>query len=153
MVTLPGLHVVHASSSLARWLLAHGRVADAAAVLGRPYELAGRVVHGQKRGRTIGFPTANLDVLDHLVPANGIYAATATVGASEHRVALSIGTNPTFDGVRRTVEAYLLDFDGDLYGQTLALRLHRWLRGQVKYRGVDPLVDQLRRDVAEVRAA
>ena len=152
-VTLPGLHVVHASSSLARWLLAHGRVADARAVLGRPYELAGEVVHGEKRGRTIGFPTANVRVSDHLVPADGVYAASATVDGMNHAVALSIGTNPTFDGPARTVEAYLLDFDGDLYGQTLTLKLHRWLRGQVKYRGVDPLVEQLHRDVAAVRAA
>ncbi len=152
-VTLPGLHVVHASSSLARWLLAHGRVADAAAVLGRPYELAGEVVDGEKRGRTIGFPTANVRVTDHLVPADGVYAASATVDGTDHAVALSIGTNPTFDGPARTVEAFLLDFDGDLYGQTLTLRLHRWQRGQIKYRGVDPLVEQLHRDVAAVRAA
>lgn len=150
-VTLPGLHVAHASSSLARWLIAHGRVLDAAAVLGRPYELSGEVVKGFQRGREIGFPTANVRVVDQLIPADGVYAATALVGGAEHAAALSIGTNPTFDGPARTVEAYLLDFDGDLYGQTLTLRLDRWLRGQVKYPGVDALVEQLHRDVSETR--
>ena len=151
-VTLPGLQVAHASSSLIRWLLVHGRVLDAAAVLGRPYELAGVVVDGEKRGRTIGFPTANVRVVDHLVPLDGVYAATAVLeDGTEHAAALSIGTNPTFDGVARTVEAYLLDFAGDLYGQRLTLRLNRWLRGQVKYRGIDALVEQLHADVAETR--
>ena len=148
-VVLPGLHVAAASSSLCRWLLAHGRVRDAAAVLGRPYELAGTVVGGERRGRTLGFPTANLDVAGQLVPADGVYAATADTG---HAAAVSVGTNPTFDGPSRTVEAHLLDFAGDLYGRVVTLRLTRWLRGQVRYPGVDALVDQLRRDVGEVRA-
>ena len=150
-VTLPGLQVAHASSSLARWLLAHGRVFDAAAVLGRPYEVGGEVVKGHQRGRELGFPTANVDVQGQLIPADGIYAATAVVESVEHAAAVSIGSNPTFDGVSRTVEAYLLDFSGDLYGQRLPLRLTHWLRGQVKYAGVDPLIAQLHRDVSETR--
>ena len=149
-VVLPGLQVAAASSSLCRWLLAHGRVLDAAAVLGRPYELAGVVVHGEKRGRKLGFPTANLDVTGQLVPADGVYAAVADTG---HAAAVSIGTNPTFDGPARTVEAHLLDFGGDLYGRTVTLRLTRWLRGQVRYPGVDALVAQLHRDIADARAA
>lgn len=152
-VALPGLHVTHASSSLARWLLSHGRVFDAAAVLGRPYTLSGEVVKGHQRGRALGFPTANVQVTDQLIPADGVYAATAVSGDTERAAALSIGTNPTFDGPARTVEAYLLDFDGDLYGQTLTLKLDRWLRDQVKYPGVDALVEQLHRDVDATRRA
>jgi riboflavin kinase/FMN adenylyltransferase len=150
-VTLPGLQVVQARSGLARWLLAHGRVQEAATVLGRPYEVVGTVVNGEQRGRTIGFPTANLEVTDQLIPLDGVYAASTTVAGTTHRVALSIGTNPTFDGPTRTVEAFLLDFTGDLYGQTLTVRLHRWLRGQEKYDGIDALVHQLHRDVVETR--
>ncbi len=152
-VTLPGFHLVHASSSLARWLLAHGRVAEAATVLGRPYELTGLVVTGFQRGREIGFPTANVEVLDQLIPADGIYAASTLVDGHKYASALSIGTNPTFDGVGRTVEAYLLDFTGDLYDKPLTLHLHRWLREQVKYDGVEALIAQLHRDVAETRRA
>ncbi len=151
-VVLPGLQVAHASSSLARWLLAHGRVLEATAVLGRPHELVGEVVHGQKRGREIGFPTANVAVADHLVPADAIYAATAVLeDGTEHAAALSIGTNPTFAGEARTVEAFLIDFAGDLYGRRVTLRVERWLRGQVKYAGVDALVEQLHTDVGDTR--
>ena len=153
-VVLPGLQVVAASSSLTRWLLAHGRVADAAALLGRDYAITGAVVGGERRGRQIGFPTANVDVLGQLIPADGVYAATAVLDhGTERPAALSIGTNPTFDGPARTVEAHLLDFDGDLYGRPLTLRLRRWLREQERYPGVDALVAQLRRDVAATRAA
>ncbi len=150
-VVLPGLQVVSAASSLVRWLVAHGRVADAAAVLGRPHELRGTVVSGKQRGRTIGFPTANVDVHDHLIPADGVYAGTAVVDGQAVRAAISIGTNPTFDGVRRTVEAHLLDFAADLYDKTLHVQLTRWLRGQVRYGNVDALVDQLHADVADTR--
>ncbi|MEM1011025.1 MAG: riboflavin biosynthesis protein RibF [Planctomycetota bacterium] len=148
-VVLPGLQVVSASSSLVRWLVVHGRVCDAAAVLGRKYSVSGEVVRGAQRGRTIGFPTANVQVDDHLVPADGVYAGRCDVDGASHVAAVSIGTNPTFDGPVRTVEAYLVGFEGDLYGRHLSVTLERWLRGQERYSGVDPLVRQLNVDVEQ----
>ena len=139
-VTLPGLQVVGVSSSLVRWLVVKGRARDAAACLGRPYTLRGVVVHGYERGRTIGFPTANVDVGEQLIPADGVYAATVVVGGVEHAAALSIGTAPTFANARRQVEAYLLDFNGDLYDQVVDVRVESWVRDQTRFPGVESLV-------------
>jgi riboflavin kinase/FMN adenylyltransferase len=152
-VTLPGLQVVPASSSLVRWLVSHGRMLEAAAVLGRSHDVVGIVEKGFQRGRELGFPTANLRVEDQLVPVDGVYAGTAFFGGERYPAAVSVGTNPTFDGAARTVEAYLLDFEGDLYGKEMRLSFDRWVRGQVRYRGVEALVEQMRRDVEEVRRA
>jgi len=149
-VTLSDLTHVNVSSTLIRWLIEQGRVDDAARCLGRPYALRGVVVHGHKRGRTIGFPTANLDC-PQLIPAPGVYAGAAISRYGTHRAAISVGTNPTFNGQQTTVEAYLLDFDADLYDQTIDITFHRWLREQVTYGGVDPLVRQLQRDVEDTR--
>ena len=155
-VVLHDLHVVPVSSSLARWLVGRGRVADAARCLGRPFELTATVVRGEQRGRTLGVPTANLDpaALDgFIVPADGVYGCVAVVEDGEtHPAAVSIGTKPTFGRVALTVEAHLLNYDGDLYGRTLTLRFVRWVRGQVAFRGVESLLAQLKRDLAEVRA-
>ena len=151
-VTLPGLHVVPVSSSLIRWLVAHGRVSDAAACLGRPYALQGRVVEGYRRGRTIGFPTANLDCGEQLVPADGVYAGRATVDGESWRAAVSIGTSPTFAGARRQVEAYLIDFGGDLYGRRMDLALTAWVRDQMRFPDVERLVERMRQDVSLVAA-
>ncbi|MDB5297755.1 MAG: ribF [Phycisphaerales bacterium] len=144
--------VAPVSSSLVRFLVAGGRMRDAAACLGRPYALSGPVVKGYQRGRTIGVPTANLDCGDQLVPADGVYAARCTVGGTSRPVALSIGTMPTFgDGYRRQVEAFILDFDGDLYGQTLTVELLDWVREQWKLPGLDALKKQIALDVGVVR--
>ena len=151
-VTLPGFQVVTVSSSLARWLVVKGRVRDAAATLGRAYTLRGVVVEGYRRGRTIGFPTANLDVGEQLIPADGVYAATAVVDGAENPTALSIGTAPTFADAKRQVEAHLIDFSGDLYGKTLDVRVTSWVRDQTKFPGVDALIARLRRDVDLVAA-
>ena len=145
-VTLPGLQVVGVSSSLIRWMIVKGRVRDAAACLGRDYTLRGVVVHGYERGRTIGFPTANVDVGEQLIPADGVYASFAVVDGVEHAAALSIGTAPTFANARRQVEAYLLDFDGDLYGKLVDVRLVSWVRDQTKFPGVGSLVERMRYD-------
>ena len=142
---------VAAGSSLCRWLLAHGRARDAALVLGRPYRLSGVVERGLARGRTLGFPTANLAPDDQLVPADGVYAARAAGAFGTRLAAVSVGTNPTFDGPTRTVEAHLLDFDADLYGQPLDLDFVDWLRPQVKYPDAAALVAQLHADVAHAR--
>lgn len=143
--------LVNVSSSLIRWLVEQGRVADAARCLGRPYTLRGPVVEGFKRGRTIGFPTANV-ATTQLIPASGIYSGAAVLPSGQsHPAAISIGTNPTFAGKTITVEAFLLDFSADLYGQTIDLQFHHWIREMVKFAGVNPLVQQMQRDVQRVR--
>lgn len=149
-VVLADFTRANVSSSLIRWLISHGRVADAAKALGRPYTLRGPVVVGQKRGRTIGYPTANLHT-PQLIPAAGIYAGRARTPNGTFAAAISIGTNPTFAGQTTTVEAYLLDFSGDLYLEILDLEFHRYLREMITFAGTAPLVRQMRRDVEQVR--
>jgi riboflavin kinase/FMN adenylyltransferase len=140
---------VPVSSSVIRWLLAQGRVRDAAICLGRPYDLQGAVVQGARRGRELGVPTANLDCVGQLIPADGIYAARVTADGRCWPVALSIGTNPTFGQNPRTVEAHLIGFIGDLYGQTLRLELLDWLRDQQTFSGVEPLKQRIARDIED----
>ena len=131
-------------------LVSAGDLAGAARLLGRPFEVEGVVVHGDHRGKLLGFPTANLDVRpDLLVPANGIYAG-ATIG---HRAAVSIGTNPHYGGHERRVEAYLLDFSGDLYGQRLVVQLWERLRDEQAFASEEELIEQIGRDVEATRAA
>jgi riboflavin kinase/FMN adenylyltransferase len=150
-VVLSDLMVVNVSSSLVRWLIGQGRVADAAKCLGRAYALRGKVVEGAKRGRTIGFPTANV-ACEQLLPAAGIYGGWAKLADGRvFKAATSVGTNPTFDGKATTVEAFLLDFSGDLYGQVMEVGFERWVREMYTFGGVEPLVRQMERDVAEVR--
>jgi riboflavin kinase/FMN adenylyltransferase len=148
--SLTDLTRVNVSSSVIRWLIAQGRVADAARALGRPYALRGAVVPGAGRGQAIGFPTANLRT-PQLVPAPGVYAGTATVDGHTCGAAISVGDNPTFDAGHTTIEAYLLDFSGDLYGRTIDMALHRWIREMFSFAGAGPLADQLRRDVQWTR--
>ncbi|MDW5323918.1 bifunctional riboflavin kinase/FAD synthetase [Plantactinospora sp. KLBMP9567] len=147
------------SSTYIRACVAAGDVTAAAAALGRPHRLEGVVVRGDQRGREIGFPTANL--LCHryaAVPADGIYAAwlirrggRAGQGAERLPAAVSIGTNPTFSGRERRVEAYVLDFSDDLYGERLALDFVAYLREMRSYDGIEPLVAQIRADVEQTR--
>jgi riboflavin kinase/FMN adenylyltransferase len=131
-------------------------VRAAATALGRPHRLAGVVVRGDGRGREIGFPTANLMVHRYAaVPADGIYAARLIRGgahAAELPAAVSIGTNPTFSGRERRVEAYVLDFDGDLYGERVGLDFIAHLREQRVYQTIEPLVAQIADDVEQTRA-
>jgi riboflavin kinase/FMN adenylyltransferase len=136
------------SSSRVRELLAAGEVETTARLLGRPAEVEGTVVAGDARGGTLGFPTANLRLdPELLVPAYGIYA-----GAAEgHRAAISIGTNPHYGGEERRVEAYLLDFDGDLYGRRLVLQLWRRLRDEQAFETEAALVEQITADVRQAR--
>jgi riboflavin kinase / FMN adenylyltransferase len=143
------LTVVPVNSSLIRWLIEQGRMRDAAICLGRAYAISGEVVEGNRRGRTIGVPTANLDVRDQLIPADGVYAARCAFGSTRYPVALSIGTLPTFDGRRRQVEAHLIGFDGDLYGKILTVDVVDWLREQRKFRGIEELKTQIGRDIRE----
>ncbi|MBN8423660.1 bifunctional riboflavin kinase/FAD synthetase [Microbacterium esteraromaticum] len=145
------------SSTWIRELLAAGDVAQAANVLGRPVAVSGEVVHGLKRGRELGFPTANLsETVDALIPADGIYAGWMTDHTTGVRypAAISVGTNPTFDDVsRRQVEAHVLDQDGlDLYGHRVTVEFTAHLRGMVAFEGMAALIDQIAADVADARA-
>ena len=138
------------SSTAIRALVAEGDVAGAATLLGRPAEVEGTVVAGDARGGTLGYPTANLAVPpDLLVPAYGIYAGAA----AGHRAAVSIGLNPHYGGVERRVEAFLLDFTGDLYGRRLVVELWSRLRDERAFGSEEELVEQIGRDVEAARAA
>jgi riboflavin kinase / FMN adenylyltransferase len=138
------------SSSRIRHLTRAGDVADAARMLGRPCEVDGTVVSGDRRGGTLGFPTANLAVDPALlVPCYGIYAGSA----DGHRAAVSIGVNPHYGGEERKVEAFLLDFDGDLYGRRLVVELWERLRDERAFESEADLIEQIARDVEATRAA
>lgn len=144
------------SSTYIRSCVAAGDVVAAASALGRPHRLEGVVVRGDRRGRELGFPTANLLCHRHAaVPADGIYAARLVRRGQREPLmaAVSIGTNPTFSGRERRVEAYVLDFDADLYGERLALDFVAHLRGQVRYDSIEPLVAQMTEDVERTRQA
>jgi riboflavin kinase/FMN adenylyltransferase len=138
------------SSSRIRQLLRAGEIEAAARLLGRPPEVEGTVVSGEARGGTLGYPTANLAVPPELVvPAYGIYAGSV----GDHRAAISIGVNPHYGGEERRVEAFLLDFDGDLYGRRLVLELWRRLRDERAFASEQELIDQIGRDVEAAKAA
>jgi len=138
------------SSRRIRELVRDGDVRGAAQLLGRPVEVEGIVVTGDARGGTLGFPTANLDVRPELlVPQNGIYAGAA----GENLAAVSIGTNPHYGGSERRVEAFLLDFEGDLYGRRLIVELWERLRDEQSFVSEQALIDQIARDVERTRAA
>jgi riboflavin kinase / FMN adenylyltransferase len=142
--------VDNVSSSHIRALLDAGEVVQAAKLRGRPPEVEGVVVHGDHRGRLLGFPTANLDTPPGvLVPKLGIYAG-ATLG---HRAAISIGTNPTYGGTERRAEAHLLDFDGDLYGRRLVVELWEHLRDEARFGSEQELVDAISADCGRARTS
>lgn len=142
--------VAGVSSSAIRHALAAGDIVSAAGMLGRPYELDGVVVAGDRRGGTLGYPTANLALEPHLVcPHYGIYAGSAL----GHRAALSIGTNPHYGGTERRIEPYLLDFEGDLYGKRLVVEVWERLRDEAVFESEDELIAQIGRDVDATRAA
>jgi riboflavin kinase / FMN adenylyltransferase len=150
------------SSTYIRACVDAGDVVAAAAALGRPHRLEGVVVRGDQRGRELGFPTANLLCGRYAaIPADGVYAAWLVrrtprpfAGEPVRRLmaAVSIGTNPTFSGQERRVEAYALDFDGDLYGERLALDFVAQLREMRRYDSIEPLIAQIEQDVADTRA-
>jgi len=154
-VSLCDGNVVGARSSLIRWLLERGRVADAARVLGRPHIVEGPVVRGAQRGRELGFPTANVDPCGIMLPADGVYAVEVTsAGGERWRGAASIGSNPTFGEQPRTLEVHLLGVGSslDLYGRTIRVHFLRWIRGMVRFDSVDSLVEQMARDCEKVEA-
>jgi riboflavin kinase/FMN adenylyltransferase len=142
-----------ASSTWIRELLEVGDVVGAARVLGRLPSVRSTVVHGEERGRELGYPTANLSPdLEGFIPADGVYAAWATVGGERHGAAVSIGNNPTFAGVpQKQVEAHLLDQELDLYDRPIELEFVDYVRPMEKFETVDALVDQMHRDEDRIR--
>ncbi len=140
------------SSSRIRRAMAEGNMETVNGCLGRPYHLEGVVVKGDQRGRTIGFPTANLSVWEELLlPANGVYATAAVVDGKTFMAATNIGTRPTVDGRSVVVEPHLLDFSGDLYGRTLRLHFYHRVRPEKKFDSLDALKAQIARDVQTTR--
>ncbi len=142
------------SSTRVRHALALGDLKEATHVLGRPYDLSGLVVHGDHRGRELGYPTANLQWQGNpVVPADGVYAGWLVHGSERYPAAISVGTNPQFSGVERRVESYVLDrTDLDLYGQEITVIFIEHLRGQMTFDGIDGLVTQMSADVLKTRA-
>jgi riboflavin kinase / FMN adenylyltransferase len=143
------------SSTRIRELMAEGRVREAGQLLGRPPVLRSVVVGGDRIGRELGYPTANLDParLEGMLPADGVYACWAVVDGALHGAAVSIGNNPTFDGVpEHQVEAHLFDQDVDLYGRAIELRFMEYVRPMLKFDGVEELMAALQQDDATIRA-
>ena len=142
------------SSTEIRKLVTVGNVSEAARLMGHPYTLQGLVTHGDHRGRTIGFPTANLAYArEKVIPAGGIYACWANLGHERYQAAINIGTNPTFTPDKHTlnVEAYLLDFDREIYDEAVRLEFVARLRDELKFDSVDALVAQIWDDVERTR--
>jgi riboflavin kinase/FMN adenylyltransferase len=146
------------SSTYVRACVAAGDMTSAARALGRPHRVDGVVVRGDRRGRELGYPTANVETPPYTaIPADGVYAGHLVLrdatGASgpRHPAAISVGTNPTFQGTRRTVEAFLLDFDGDLYGEHVGIEFAHRLRPMTAFAGVDELVAAMAADVERTR--
>ncbi|WP_369134373.1 bifunctional riboflavin kinase/FAD synthetase [Modestobacter sp. I12A-02662] len=157
---LDGEGEVTISSTYIRACVAAGDMASAGLALGRPHRVDGVVVRGDRRGRELGYPTANVESPPHTaVPADGVYAGHLVLrdprsGASRERfpAAVSVGTNPTFEGSRRTVEAFVLDFDGDLYGEHVGVEFVERLRPMLSFSGVPELVEAMAGDVARTRS-
>jgi riboflavin kinase/FMN adenylyltransferase len=141
------------SSTDVRRMVLAGDVETAALRLDRPHRVEGVVVHGAKRGRELGFPTANVDTPPHTaIPADGVYAGWLVDGDQRLPAAISVGTNPQFDGEHRTVEAYALDrTDLDLYDRHVAIDFVARVRGQERFSGIAELIERMNQDVAKVR--
>lgn len=142
------------SSTEIRKLISTGNVAEAANLLGHRYQVGGEVIHGAGRGKKINFPTANIDYPDQkVIPVNGIYACWGVLGTERFMAATNVGFNPTFTPERKvaSVEAYLLDFDRDIYGEQLKLEFVTRLRDELKFDSVEALVEQMHRDVQQTR--
>ena len=148
-VALLDSQVVDVNSSLVRFLIQQGRIRDAGICLARPYAIEGTVVEGNRRGRTIDVPTANLDLGDQLCPGDGVYAGRCMIDHVTYPCAISVGNLPTFNGKTKQVEVHLIGFTGDLYGKRIAVDLVDWVRDQRKFDGLESLKSQLARDIDE----
>ncbi len=150
LVRSNGEHIIVSSTAI-RQLLRDGALADANACLGRPFSLVGEIVHGAGDGSKLGYPTINLNVAGQLVPADGVYAGIAALDGVRGAAAISIGCRPTLEGKHTAIEGHVLGHQGDWYGLRARLDLMRFLRGQVKYDGLEALIEQIGRDVEETR--
>ncbi|MGH3085765.1 MAG: bifunctional riboflavin kinase/FAD synthetase, partial [Rubrobacteraceae bacterium] len=140
------------SSTRIRELLGEGLVEEASKLLGRPYSLRGEVALGDKRGRTIGFPTANVEpAREVVVPAGGVYAGFARIDGKRWAACANIGIAPTFGERESRIEAHVIDFDEDIYGKVIEVEFMRRIRGEKRFSGVEELVEQIERDVEEAR--
>lgn len=137
------------SSSRIRSFVRDGRVDIAAHLMGRPFEIEGRVIHGFKRGRTIGFPTINIDPKDSVTPKNGVYAATVEVDGKCYDAVANVGTRPTVGGEGVLLEAHLIGFSGDLYGRRLRVRLVRFIRPEARFSSLEELKRHIAADMQE----
>jgi riboflavin kinase/FMN adenylyltransferase len=140
-------------SSAIRQALAEGDLALVARLLGRPFSLRGPVVEGDRRGRTLGFPTANMAIgVDHALPVYGVYVTRSHLRESTYESCTNIGIRPTFDvEPRPTVETFIIDFDDDVYGQDMRIELLHRLRAEVKFQSADELIEQMHRDIRDTR--
>jgi riboflavin kinase / FMN adenylyltransferase len=142
------------SSTIIRSLISEGNVEETKDYLGRYYTMEGYVIHGEKRGRKLGFPTANLQIDDrYIYPKNGVYVVRLYVNSTWVNGVASIGYNPTFNDekTKRFVEVYLLDFDDDIYGQSVILEWRKYLRDELKFDSIEALIEQIKQDVQETR--
>jgi riboflavin kinase/FMN adenylyltransferase len=139
------------SSSRVRDLVSNGSVDEVVRYLGRYYSIEGNVVHGENRGHTLGFPTANIQSSNELVPSHGVYAVRALVGGRTIEGVASLGVRPTFGNGPLSIEVFLFDYDGDLYGKHLEVAFIKRLRGEEKFEDADALVSQIRKDVERAR--
>lgn len=140
------------SSSLVRRMILAGEVANVVHFLGRNFSVAGCVVHGEKRGKLLGFPTANIATDKELIPLDGVYAVKVRIADTLYDGACNIGNNPTFHGGKRTVEVFIFDFTGELYGEEVRVYFFERLRGEEKFATVDELVAAIGRDVDQCRS-
>ncbi len=140
------------SSSRIRSLIEVGSVADAAALLGSRYRVTGPVIDGDKRGRDIGYPTANLKpVARKVTPSNGVYATVTKVDGTDHMSATNVGTRPTFGGGERLIETHILDFEGDIYGEEITVEFVERLRPELEFKSVAELLEHMAEDVERSR--
>ncbi len=140
------------SSSLIRELIANGNISFANALLGRPFSFESEVIHGEERGRTMGFPTINQYLSKHLVqPRAGVYAARVRIGADSYRGLTNIGDNPTIGSDSFRSETYVFDFDKDVYGQTARIELLRFIRAEMKFESIDALRAQVLEDIERAK--
>jgi riboflavin kinase / FMN adenylyltransferase len=149
-ITLDGEKI---GSNRVRKLVAAGNVAVAARVLGRAYAIEGTVIQGKCRGRTIGYPTINLETDYALIPKNGVYVTEVEIGGRRFAAVTNVGYNPTFEaGQERTIESFIMDFDGDLYGERVKVVFRERIRDEVRFDSVDELTAQIGKDVGAARA-
>ncbi|BDX05692.1 bifunctional riboflavin kinase/FAD synthetase [Planctobacterium marinum] len=145
------LNQARVSSSAIRELLVQDQLQEAAAMLGRPFSISGKVVHGAKKGRTIGFPTANLLLKRHRSPVQGVYAVTVHIGEQQFLGVANVGNRPTVDGEKPQLEVHIFDFDQHLYGQFIEVDLHHKIRQERKFASFEELKLQIQRDAKQAR--